>query len=183
MNVISRAKQILFDTDRAWKDIGSEQTPASTVLFRYALPLAAIGPIAYVAGAKIFNPSALDVHWLHFIAAAVALNLAAVMTIAAATALVSSISGGLRAFGPAVILASYSSTGFWIASVAVLAPERALFGIIVFGGLFHSLYVFHIGFSTFLRVPHDAAGIGTAIVITLTLAAFVALGWGLAHFI
>jgi Yip1 domain len=183
VNVVSRAKQILFDTDQAWKDIGSERASAPTVLFRYALPLAAIGPVTYVAGAKILGLALPDVHWLQLIAAAVALNLAAVIAIAAATLFVSSISGGLRTFNAALILACYSATSFWIASVAVLAPERALFGVIVFAGLLHSLYVFYLGFSTFLRVPHDEAGVGTAVVITLTLAAFVALGWGLAYII
>jgi hypothetical protein len=60
-------------------------------------------------------------------------------------------------------------------------PDRALFAIVIFGGLLYGLYVFHLGFSMLLRVPHEATGMGTAVVITLTLAAFVALGWGLAY--
>lgn len=57
-------------------------------------------------------------------------------------------------------LACYSATSLWIATASVIVPDRAVFAIIIFGGLLPSLYVFHFGLGIVLKVPRDASEMG-----------------------
>jgi hypothetical protein len=180
VTLFARAKRILIAPEDAWREIDQEETSALDVLVRYALPLALLGPVLAALFAK---PRLNDASFGMLVLGGVALNLVAAATIALATVFVSAVVGGKRDFGSAVILACYSATSVWLSSAAVIAPERAVFAIAFFGGLAHSLYVFHIGLEAFLKMPHDASGIGTAVIMTLTLAALVGVGWGLAHFV
>jgi hypothetical protein len=182
-NLAGRAKQILLEPEDAWREIEREQAPALSLLANYALPLAAIGPVAFALRVYLYEAPAPPIHWLALVAAGIALNLAAMISVAIAAMLVAAVCGEEHGFARALTLSCYSATSPWLASIAFLAPDQAVFAIIVFGGLMHSLYLFHLGLSILLKVPVDDAGIATAVVITLALAAFAALGWGFAFFV
>jgi hypothetical protein len=62
VGVIARAKRILIAPEEAWRKIEREQLPALAVLVRYALPLAAIGPIAYALSVQLFTLPASPGH-------------------------------------------------------------------------------------------------------------------------
>ncbi|HET6756855.1 MAG TPA: Yip1 family protein [Burkholderiales bacterium] len=177
MGLIARAKHILLAPNDAWQEIEREPPAPASLLLNYALPLAAIGPAALAVRTLLFETPAPPVSGLALIAAGTALNLAAALSVAIATMFVAAVCGAKREFGRALTVSFYSATSMWIASVSVLAPDQAVFAIVVFGGLMHSLYLFYLGLIAVLKVPDDDAGIATAIIITLALAAFVALGW------
>lgn len=182
MNVIARARRMLLAPEDAWREIEQEPVALLSLLFQYALPLAAIGPAAFALSAHLLERPA-PAHWTRLMAAGIALNFASVIVIAGAAWLVSRVCGGSRNAIRAFVLACYSATSVWIAAIAVLAPDRAVFAIVICGALMHSLYVFSLGMRILLKVPEDESGIATAIVITLALAAFGGLGWGLAFWV
>ncbi len=53
--LVERAKAIILQPDTTWPVIAAEQTPSGDILTRYALPLAAIGPIASFIGGQLFG--------------------------------------------------------------------------------------------------------------------------------
>lgn len=55
MQLIDRAKSILLQPRSTWREISAEFTKPAELWGRYVLPLAAIGPVAVIAGWIIFG--------------------------------------------------------------------------------------------------------------------------------
>jgi hypothetical protein len=58
-SLVERAKAILLQTKETWPVIATERTTPGNIITRYAIPLAAIGPVAGFIGGQVFGYSAI----------------------------------------------------------------------------------------------------------------------------
>ena len=174
--LIARAKAILMTPKEEWPKIAAEPASISDVLKSYALPLLAIGPIAFFIGSQIFGvnmvfmtfrPSlmgGLSTLIMSLIMAVISLGV-----ITLACELIAPHFGGEANRTRAFKLVAYSMTAGWIAGVLNLVPALSVIGILA--GIY-SIYLFYLGTSTMMKVPHDKAPV---YMVVVALCAIVAM--------
>ncbi len=173
MGIASRARAILASPRSEWLKIEAESTPPAELFRDYAVPLAAIGPIASFVGLSVFGlriPFAgvyrISAGWAfgHAVVRYV-LSLVAVWILAFVVDRLAPTFGGRRDFAQAFKVAVYSSTAPWIAGAFALFPPLAILGIL---GLY-GVYLLYLGLPALMKAPASKAA-GYAIVVLVAAA-------------
>lgn len=181
-SIVDRAKELIVDPVATWHDIDEEAKSPKEVLFEYAMPLAAIGPLAGLIGAWVFGYGALGFSGrlgfgsaIGMAVASFVLSIASVYIVAWIANKLSPRSGGRDDFPSAFRLTAYAMTAAWAAGIFALVP---VLGILGFLGLY-SIYIFYTGVRPMLGVADEQAAGYTiavfiaAIVVTIVTGAIV----------
>lgn len=169
--LIARVKGILLDPQTEWAVIDDEFATVESLLKGYAVPLAAIGPIAGLIGGVLTGGSVLGLligAILGYVLALVVVFLLSLIIDALASSF-----GGVPDRVRATKTAVYASTGAWVAGVANIVP--ILGGIIALLGALYSIYLMYLGLGRVMKAPSDKTVVYTVVVvIAYVVAAMIA---------
>lgn len=167
-SLIDRAKAIILTPKDEWPKIATETTDQRDILMRYAIPLAAIGPVASFLGGQVFGYGAFGFSYRPGIVAGLS------------TAVISFVLGLIGLFVISLIadwlapkfdgesnklnafkLVAYAYTASWLAGIFGLIPSLTIFGLL---GLY-SFYLLYLGATPMMKVPQEKAGGYTAVTV------------------
>ena len=147
----ARVKGILLQPVSEWRMIDGEFATIKTLFTRYAMILAAIGPVATLIGSVAFGHASI-VSALVLAIVSYGLNLAGVYLLGLIINALASSFGSTPNPVQAMKLAVYASTASWIAGVFNLIP--ALGALTIIGGVY-SLVLLFLGLPILMKVPED----------------------------
>lgn len=177
--LVERAQAIVVRPKVEWPRIAGETTEPMRVLTGYALPLAAIGPVASLIGGQLFGYSVFGITYRAGLTAALTtavvsfvLALVSLFVVAFVANFLSPKFGGRDSFPAAFRLVAYSMTAAWLAGVFGLIPALAILGIV---GLY-SFYLFYLGATPVMGVPEEKAAGYTAVTVVAAIVAYLVVG-------
>ena len=187
MNLVDRAKRILLSPRTEWEVIDTESTTPAQLFTGYAMPLAAIGPVAQLIGYSVFGisvpfagtyrvpiGSAITSALVTYVLALVGTYVLALIIDALAPTF-----NGQRSQIQALKVAVYSSTASWLAGIFHLIPGLRLLTIL---GLY-SLYLLYLGLPVLMKSPRDKAAAYTGVVVVAAIVLFMLTGFLAGHFV
>ena len=168
-SLVDRAKSIILAPKAEWPKIATETDTVKDIFLRYAVPLAAIGPIASLIGGQLFGYGGLfGFSWKPSIGSAISmaitsyvLSLVSLFIVAWIANFLSPKFGGQENFEKAFRLCAYSFTAAWIVGIVGLIPSLGILGLL---GLY-SLYLFYLGAKPMMGVAQDKAAGYTAVTV------------------
>jgi hypothetical protein len=172
MKFIERAKSILLKPSDAWQVIDRESVSAGGLYMGYALPLAAIGPVATFIGMSLigmpspFTGTTFRVPVGAAITQAVVtygLTLAGVFLVALIINALAPTFGGTKNATQALKVSVYGSTAAWLAGIFSLVPALSILGLL---GLY-SIYLLYVGLPIVMKAPREKA-IGYTVVVGIS---------------
>lgn len=149
--LIARVKGILLQPKIEWLRIDGEFATNKSLFTRYAMILAAIGPVATLIGGVVFGHVPI-VSALVLAIVSYGLALASVFILGLIINALASSFGGTPNPVQAMKLAVYASTASWIAGIFNLIPMLGLLTVI--GGIY-SLVLLFLGLPILMKVPED----------------------------
>lgn len=180
MTLVDRVKRILLQPRQEWEVISGETITTADLYRSYAVPLAAIGPVASVIGMSIFGmgmpfgpafrvpiTTAVFSAAVHYVLALVGVYvLALIIDVLAPTF------AGEKNPAQSLKLAVYSSTAAWMAGVFIIIPAL---GFLAITGLY-SLYLLYAGIPVLMKAPREKALLYTVAVAIAGIIIFVVIG-------
>lgn len=171
--LVERAKAITLQPDATWPIIAAEQTSPGDIFTRYALPLAAIGPIAGFIGGQLFGISVLIAKYnpslmsgLTMAVTSFVMSLIALVVLTFVADFLAPNFGGEAGRTQAFKLVAYSMTPGWIAAGLGIIPSLSMIAMLI--GLY-GLYLFYKGANPLLKVPQEKAGLFTAVAVVCAI--------------
>jgi hypothetical protein len=187
MNLITRVINILLQARSEWPAIADERTDPVKLYLGYVAILAALPAVAgfvatamvgTLASGRLSTGTALTAALTSYV-----LSLAMVFVMGFVANALSLRFGGRPALDQALKLVAYSLTAAWVAGIFTFLPVVAWL-ITLLAGLY-SLYLFHVGAPTLMKVPErDAIGYtvtvyAVAIVIAFLIGTLIAAVFGM----
>lgn len=171
MNLVERVKNILLQPQQEWQVIEGEPSTPAQLYPSYIIPLAAIGPIAFIIGFVLLfsGYGILGFVMGRLIAAAIVmfvLSLAGVYVMALVIDGLAPNFAAQKNFNQAFKLATYSSTPVWLGGIFNLIPSIAVLGSLI--GLY-GLYLLYLGLPVLMKAPSDKAGPYTGVVVVILI--------------
>jgi hypothetical protein len=180
-SLVDRAKNICLTPATEWPVVAAEPASPGSLISGYAVPLAAIGPIAGFIGGSIVGRTLPYVgsYRTPFFGGLVI----AIFTFGMAIVGVFVLSLIINALAPtfageqnstqALKVAVYSYTPAWIAGVLNIVP---LLGILAIFAAFYGLYLLYLGLPRLMKCPDDKAMPYTAVVVVCAIVLSLVLG-------
>lgn len=150
--LIARVKGILLQPKAEWQVIDREFATTNSLYTRYALILAAIGPIATLIASLVFLHQGI-VGALVLAALSYVLGVAGVFILGIIINALATSFGGTPNPVQAHKLAVYSYTAAWVAAIANLIPVAG--SLIALVGAIYSLVLLFQGLPVVMKVPED----------------------------
>ena len=176
--IAGRVQRIITQPALEWQRIAAEPSTARGIFVNYAVPLAAIGPIAGLIGSQLFGYGSLHFHLPIITALIFAViqyigALAGVWVLAFIIDLLAPAFGSVKDINQSMKVAAYSLTSVWVAGIFSILP---LLGILVLVGLIYGFYLFWVGLPIVKRPPPNKA-VGYAVVtIIVDIVAYFVIG-------
>lgn len=168
--IFNRAKAVIMQPSETWAAIAKETDEPMQVFLKYAVPLAAIGPIASFIGGQVFGYGAFGISYrptfMGGLTSAIlqyVLSLASIWLIAWVASFLSPKFNGKDDFAAAFRLSAYAMTAAWVVGLVGLIPALGILGL---AGLY-SLYLFYKGANPVMNVPQDKALPYTAVTVLI----------------
>jgi hypothetical protein len=171
-SLITRVKGILLNPKAEWAIIEREFATVPTLFSRYAMILAAIGPICGLIGSVVFVHAPL-IGALVGAVLGYALSLAGVFILGVLIDALAPSFGGTKDRVAAMKVAVYSSTASWVGGVFGLIPMLAIIGAI-FG--LYGLYLLYLGLPSLMKAPQDKAVVYTVVVVIIAVVIWMIIG-------
>ncbi|KAK0351386.1 hypothetical protein LTR94_025162 [Friedmanniomyces endolithicus] len=152
--LIARVKGILLQPKSEWARIDGEFATTNSLFTKYAMILAAVGPIANLLGGQLIAMGGVRVPIVGAIIVALfsyALSLGAVFIMGLVINALAPSFGGAPNKIQAMKVAVYSWTAFWLAGVFALVQPLIILSIV---GLY-SFYLLFVGLPVLMKVPED----------------------------
>ncbi len=172
-DLVDRAKSIIMKPAEEWPKIEAEPSSIQEVFVKYALPLAAIGPVCTLIGSQVFGYGAFGFTFRPSLMSAIGAAITSyVVTLIGVFVLMfianffASKFGGVENQTKAFKLVVYSMTAGWIAGVFGLLPALGILAILA---ALYGIYLFYIGAPTLMKVPQDKAVSYTAVTIVAAI--------------
>jgi hypothetical protein len=170
MNLVERVKAILLTPKTEWVVIDGETGDTNTLFTNYVAILAAIPAVASFIGYSIAGLGfgrALILGIFSYVFSCAAWYVEALVIDALAPTF-----GGVKNFGSALKVATYSSTAGWLAGIFQLIPPLSVLSIL---GLY-SLYLLWLGLPVLMKVPADKATTYTAATVVIMFVIMLVVG-------
>ena len=178
-SLVARARALLTKPADEWPVIAAEPATPADLIRGWAVPLAAIGPVAGFIHGQLFGFGAFGISYRPGIVAGLStlvvsyvLGLIGVVVLALVAQNVAPRFGGVADRTSAFKLVVYGSTAAWAAGVFQLIPGLGLLGIL---GLY-SLYLYYLGATPVMRVPQEKAAGFTAVTILAAVLLYLVVG-------
>lgn len=172
--LVDRAKAIILKPGETWPVLAAEQTTPGDIVTRYALPLAAIGPLASFIGGQAFGYSAFGVTYkpglmtgLTMALTSFVISLISLVIVSLVAEFVAPKFDGEANRTHAFKLVAAAMTPGWVAGILGIIP--ALTALAIIAGLY-GIYLFYKGATPLMKVGEDKAPVYTVVVV---VAAFV----------
>jgi hypothetical protein len=163
--IFQRAKAIILTPKEEWPKIAAEPGTQRDILMRYALPLAAIGPVAGFIGGQVFGYGAFGFSYKPGLVAGLATAVVGFVFALISLFVVSLIADWLAPkFGGeanklnAFKLVAYGYTASWVVGIFGLIPSLGFFGLL-------GIYLLYTGANPLMKVPQERSAGYTAVTI------------------
>lgn len=160
-SIIERAKAIILKPKEEWPVIEGETLSSGDIFTRYAMPLAAVGPVAAFLGGQLFGFSGWGFTYrMSFMAGlsqaiiSFVLSLVGLFVVSFIANKLAPTFGGESNSRRAFKLVVYAMTASWLAGIFGLIPSLSVLGVLA--GLY-SFYLFYTGAGTMMKVPAEKA--------------------------
>ena len=171
--LFARAKQILLTPAQAWVEIASEDRPLRDLFIRYAMPLAAIGPVCQFLHGQIFGVGAFGFSFhpgllsgLMGMVASYVLSLVGLVALIFIADFVAPKFAGEANRDNAAKLVIYGATASFAAGIFALLPGLGVLSLL---GVY-SFYLFYTGATPLMKVPSERAAPYTAVTVLCAIA-------------
>ncbi len=172
MNLIERAKNIVFSPKTEWEAIAADPTPTPALIAGYVLPLAAVAAVAAFIGIVFIGQSLgpLGTVRMPIMAGLVGLVFQLAMSVAMVFLLgfiidaLAPTFGGEKNMAQAVKVAAYAYTPVWIVGILSIIPALGLLGILA---AFYAVYLVYLGLPRLMKSPAEKSVAYTAVVIVV----------------
>ena len=159
MNLVERAKSIMFRPSETWTVVKNEQTTIKELFVSYAAILAIIPAIAAFIGMSLIGTSMLGIHFriplvagiVHAIVSYV-LSLVGVYVVAFIIDALAPSFNSRKDILSAVKVAVFSFTPAWIGGIFMIIP---MLGILTLLASLYGLYVLYIGLPVLMDTPKE----------------------------
>jgi hypothetical protein len=159
-SIVERAKAIILRPKTEWPIIEREPSSSGEIFTRYAIPLAAIGPLAQFIGGQVFGYGAFGISYrpslmsgLSMAMSGFVLSLVGLFIITFIADKLAGKFGGVSNSRNAFKLVAYSMTASWVVGIFQLVPSLGFLAILGF----YSFYLFYVGAAPLMKVPADKA--------------------------
>ena len=180
MDIVARAKGLIIRPWEEWQAIAGEAADTAGLFKGYVMPMAAIPAVASFIGLAVFGRMVLPGLPGFSIGSLLAqalvtylLGLAGVWIFGKLAQALAPRFGGSGEEMPAMKLAAYSPTAFWLAGAFTLVPPLAILGLL---GLY-SLYILYKGAPVVTRVPENRALVFTLALVLCAIAINLIIGF------
>lgn len=170
--LVARVKGILVQPNAEWLRIDGEFATTKTLFTRYAMILAAIGPVAGFIGNLVFGDAAI-VGALIVALVSYGLSLAAVFVLGILINALAPSFGSTVDQVQAMKVAVYASTAAWVAAIFKLAPVLSVLSLI---GAIYSLVLLFIGLPVLMKTPDDKKVLYYVVVLIAGLVLYAIIG-------
>lgn len=177
--MVDRIKRILLEPKLEWNRIDAETATVGGIFKGWAVPLAAIGPVAGLIGALAFGYSFLGVTYrpglTEVLATAVTQYVLALVAVFVLSLLIDALAptfGGTKNPVQAMKVAAYSSTASWVAGIFSIVPPLVMLSIL---GIY-SLYLLYLGLPKLMKTPDEKAVPYTASIVVAGIVLFLIIG-------
>jgi hypothetical protein len=181
MALIERVKAICLKPSTEWPVIEAEQSSTQSLMTGYAVPLAAITPIASFVGGVVIGRtipfvgsyhvplgSGLTLAVVSYVLALVGLFVLSLIINALAPSF-----GGQKNSAQALKLALYAQTPAWVAGVFTILTSLSWLPIIA---AIYGLYLFYLGLPVLMKNPKEKSVGYTVVVIICAIVIYVVIG-------
>jgi hypothetical protein len=171
MNLVDRVKNVLLQPGQEWPVVAAETADTKSLFLGYAMPLAAIGPVAMWLGHSLIGVSVPLfgtvrtplLSGLTFAILTYVLGLVAVFVVGLIIDALAPTFGGEKNATQALKCAVYAYTPAWVAGVLHLIPALGTLALIA---ALYGLYLLYLGLPVLMKAPQDKA-IGYTVVVVL----------------
>ncbi|KJV41971.1 Yip1 family protein [Brevundimonas sp. KM4] len=170
--LVARVKGILVQPNAEWLRIDGEFATTKTLFTRYAMILAAIGPIAGLIGSLIFGEASI-IGALVVALVSYGLSLAAVFVLGILINALAPSFGSTVDQVQAMKVAVYASTAAWVAAVFDLIPVLSVLSLI---GAIYSLVLLFIGLPMLMKTPEEKKVVYYVVVLIAGLVLYAIIG-------
>jgi len=155
MNLVDRAKNIIFTPRTEWEVVAGERPDAGGVLTGYAFPMALIPAFASFVGYGFVGFLGTAVGPMAALGYAVLTLVTSLLGVVIASAVVNLLAptfASEKSFGRAVQLVAYAYTPAWVGGVMHVVPALAWIG-----GLFglYGAYLMYLGLPKVMKTPEE----------------------------
>ena len=178
--LINRIKALVTKPADTWPGIAAEPTSPAELITKVAVPLAAIGPVAWFIHGQLFGYGALGFSYKPGLMAGLTnavvsyvVGLIGVIVLALVADWLAPKFGGTSDRTSAFKLIVWGATASWIAASLQLLPGLGAIAVIL--GLY-SLYLYYTGASPVMKVPQDKAAGYTAVTILAAIVVYLLVG-------
>ena len=181
--IFEQAKAILLKPAQEWPVIAASPTTANQAFMRYAVPLAAIGPVCQFLHGQLFGYGAFGIHFrpsllggLASLVTGYVLALVGIFVLALIADFLAPKFAGVSNRNNATKLVVYGATASFAAGIFGLLPGLGMLSLL---GLY-SFYLFYTGAGPMMKVPQEKAlaytgvTIVCAVVLSLVVSAITA---------
>jgi hypothetical protein len=161
MNIVERVKSLVLDPKVEWRVIDAEQNTVQDIFTKYAMPLAAIPPVASFIGLCIIGSGPFGSTYRMPLAVGVAYSALMYLLLLGWVYVMALV---VHAFAPkfeghgefidALKLAAYAATPAWIGAVFSVIPALSIVGNLL--GLY-SVYLLYTGLPILTEPPEEKA--------------------------
>lgn len=172
--LIDRVKGIVLRPKLEWPVIAAESATVKALFTRYAMILAAIGPVCSLVGSALFGfPGGIIAALVTAIVGYV-VSLVAVYVLGIVIDTLASSFGSEKNMLQSMKLAVYSYTPAWLAGVLGLVP---FLGVLVLLAGLYGIYLMYLGFGPLKKTPEDKLVVYTVVtvLVAVVLQIFVAM--------
>lgn len=179
MDIVARAKGLITRPREEWGVIAGEPADTASLFKNYVIPMSAIPAVAGFIGLAVFAQMfaaslpgfSLGALLVQTVVSYI-LGLAGVWLFGKLVQALAPRFGGSGEEMPAMKLAAYWPTAFWLAGAFAIVP---ILGILALLGLY-SFFILHQGVPVVARVPPDRALVFTLVLIVCGIAVYLAIG-------
>jgi hypothetical protein len=159
MNLVERAKSIIFKPSETWMGVKTEQTTVKELFVSYAAILALIPAVASFIGMSLIGTSMMGIHFripilsgiVHLILSYI-LSLVGVYVVAFIIDALAPSFNSRKDMLSAVKLAVFSFTPAWIGGIFMIIP---MLGILTLLASLYGLYVLYVGLPIMMETPRE----------------------------
>ena len=169
MNLVERARNILFNPKTEWNVVAGESATVGSLLTSYVIPLSMIPVLAVILKSVLWSGSGL-LFTRFIIIAAIRTFIISVLTYVITTYVVDLLAVNFRSeknINRSAQLVAYASTGYWVATILVVVPFLGWLAIIA--GASYSVFLMYLGAGPLKKTPEDQRIVYVIITIVLML--------------
>lgn len=177
--LLARAQAILLKPAATWPAIAAEPATPGELITRYAVPLAAIGPVAGFIGGQLFGYGGFGITFKPTLVGGLTsaivqfvMALVGVVVLALIADWLAPKFGGQSNRVNAFKLVVYSMTAAWLAGIFGLVPALMILALL---GLY-SFYLLYTGAAPLMKVPPDKAAGYTGVTVVAAVVLYLVVG-------